>query len=362
MKEPHILLTDGIGREDPALHPVFMGMLVLENTHPNIPTRSSALKCVYRLSICRVLWPVMAATCMGFNPFSKSLLVASWRRSCKGQALDPGGLTDPLEGLGDRIGTHTPHPAIEAPGQPVQGRQRRRRERHPPRRPGLRLGDQKHPGLAVQVVPAHGGGLPAAHGGLDGPGNEGADFTAICVSGGQEAGLLIVHQTPGSRIRGGRSTNIANGVYERDAPFFAGSLEDMAQDIHLTSYRGWGYLSEPLIPPEGEIGPADRGDRPVGEGTLSESVEAIAFDLSAFFSEHDLALIAVEEVTKGGVFGFGPGDKETARDFGFDGGGPGLSLSLGVEGPGQAPMPLPLNDGPPIAGSLLKTGHEHPCW
>ena len=45
--------------------------------YPNLFTKSSALRCVYRLSICKVLWPVMAATSMGLSPFSKSREVAS---------------------------------------------------------------------------------------------------------------------------------------------------------------------------------------------------------------------------------------------------------------------------------------------
>ena len=35
------------------------------------------------------------------------------------QALDTGGLADPLEGLGDRVGAHGPYPTIEAPWQTV---------------------------------------------------------------------------------------------------------------------------------------------------------------------------------------------------------------------------------------------------
>jgi len=45
--------------------------------------RSSAFRCVYLFSICNVLCPVMALTSIGFNPFSKNRLVASWRRSWK---------------------------------------------------------------------------------------------------------------------------------------------------------------------------------------------------------------------------------------------------------------------------------------
>ena len=43
--------------------------------------RSAAFRCVYRLSICRDLCPVIEATSIMFSPLSKNRLVASWRRS-----------------------------------------------------------------------------------------------------------------------------------------------------------------------------------------------------------------------------------------------------------------------------------------
>ena len=120
----------------------------------------------------------------------------------EGEAFNGGRLADALKGLADRIGAHAPHPAIEASWEPVQDRQRGRRERYPPGRPGLRFRDQEHPCLPVQVVPAHGGDLPAPHGGFDRPGDEGAYLPAVDGSGVQEAGLLVVGQAtiPGDRL------------------------------------------------------------------------------------------------------------------------------------------------------------------
>ena len=119
----------------------------------------------------------------------------------EGQALDPGRLADSLEGLGDRIGAHGPHAPIDAPGELIQDPQRRRGERHPPWRPGLRLWDQEDSRLTVQVVPAHGRDLPASHGGFDGPGDEGADLAAVGVGGGQEAREFVGDEAAGPPAR-----------------------------------------------------------------------------------------------------------------------------------------------------------------
>jgi hypothetical protein len=56
-------------------------MISFHIVHFNFSARSSAFKCVYLFNICKVLWPVMAETSIGFSPFSKNRLVASCRRS-----------------------------------------------------------------------------------------------------------------------------------------------------------------------------------------------------------------------------------------------------------------------------------------
>ena len=48
---------------------------------PSFFAKSSARRCVYRLSIASVLCPDTLAASIGFNPFSNSRDTASWRRS-----------------------------------------------------------------------------------------------------------------------------------------------------------------------------------------------------------------------------------------------------------------------------------------
>ena len=55
----------------------------MKTFYPSLPTKSSTLKWVYRLNICTVSWPVIEATSISPKPFSKSLEVASWRKSWK---------------------------------------------------------------------------------------------------------------------------------------------------------------------------------------------------------------------------------------------------------------------------------------
>jgi len=50
--------------------------------YPSLTSKLSAFKCVSRFNICMLRRPVMEATSIGWNPFSKSLEAASWRRSC----------------------------------------------------------------------------------------------------------------------------------------------------------------------------------------------------------------------------------------------------------------------------------------
>ena len=52
--------------------------------YPSFLSKSSALKCVYLCSTLRSLCPVIVATSITFNPFSKNLLVASCLRSLVG--------------------------------------------------------------------------------------------------------------------------------------------------------------------------------------------------------------------------------------------------------------------------------------
>ena len=103
--------------------------------HFNISARSSAFKCVYLFSICNVLWPVIAATCIGFSPFSKKRLVASCRRSWKVRSTRkagsgfsllffafffvgfPGPSKSPEKGLCYRIRLHPPYGSIEPTGE-----------------------------------------------------------------------------------------------------------------------------------------------------------------------------------------------------------------------------------------------------
>ena len=157
----------------------------------------------------------------------------------EGQALNVGGLADPLEGLGDRIGAHivgrmayAPHPAIDTPGQDVQDAQGRRGKRHPPGRPGLRFRDQEYPGLTVQVVPAHGRDLPATHGGLDGPGDEGAYLATVGVGGGQEAGEFVVDEATVAATRefGTLALDEVHGVRQGlHSPCGARGVEEMGE-------------------------------------------------------------------------------------------------------------------------------------
>ena len=55
-------------------------------------------------------------------------------------------------------------------------------------------------------------GVTAAHGGLDGPGDEGADLAAVGGRGGPKAGLFIVDETAIPGIRGARQTHIVRGI------------------------------------------------------------------------------------------------------------------------------------------------------
>ena len=150
----------------------------------------------------------------------------------EGQAFNTGGLADPLEGLGDRIGADAPHPAIDAPWQPVQDPQRRRGERHPPGRAGLRFRYQQHPGLTVQVVPAHGRNLPTTHGGFDGPGDEGAYLAAVGRRGGQEAGEFVVDEATVAATRefGTLALDEVHGVRQGlHSPCGARGVEEMGE-------------------------------------------------------------------------------------------------------------------------------------
>lgn len=62
------------------------GILVMsqnDDPHPNFRARFSASTWVYRLSMARLLCPVMLATSMMRSPFSNRRDVASWRRSVR---------------------------------------------------------------------------------------------------------------------------------------------------------------------------------------------------------------------------------------------------------------------------------------
>ena len=148
------------------------------------------------------------------------------------QALDVGGLADPLEGLGDRVRAHSPYPAIDTSGQDVQNAQGGCGERHPARRPGLRLGDQENSRLTVHVFPTHGRDLPAAHGGLDRPGNDRANLPAVGLRGGEKAREFVVHQAPVAAL--GEFGALALDEVQRvrqglHAPSGAGGIEEMGE-------------------------------------------------------------------------------------------------------------------------------------
>ena len=254
----------------------------------------------------------------------------------EGQALDTGRLADSLEGLGDGIGAHTPYPAIEAPGDLIQDRQRGCGKRHPPRCPGLRFRDQEYPGPAVQVVPAHGRDLPATHGGFDGPCDEGADLAAVGMGGGEEAREFVVDEAAGAAIWELGLADHLYGVRERrHAPFSAGDIEEVGEEgeIQADGIRS-GPFRLPLLHEGRNILALDARHRSPGQGAGLKPFHPATFPIGILFARHDLAGVSVQGFVEGGVFSLGAGDEDASPHLRFDTGCPGLGFCLGIKGAG----------------------------
>ena len=259
----------------------------------------------------------------------------------EGQSLDAGGLADPLEGLGDRIGAHAPHPAIDAPGDLVQDSQCRRGERHPPGRPGLRLGDQQDARLPVQVVPAHGRDLPAAHGGFDRPGDDVGDTDArmgarvISQCGCQEAGLLVADQAAVASTGelGALALDEIHGVRQGlHAPGGAGDVEQVGEkiDFFVDRRRGRAFLAA-LFDVIRDVLASDGGQGPLCVVVGCPSIQPEPLDAGAFLGRRNLSSVAVQGLGQGRRLRFGARDENPSGDLGLDRDRPGLRLGLSVE-------------------------------
>jgi len=80
-------------------------------------------------------------------------------------------------------------------------------------------------GGAVQVLPAHGGDLATAHGGLDGPYDNGTDLAAVDLCYGQEAGMFVVDETACPSV---------------GAPGFADQFNAVTLGLHTLLFAGYG--------------------------------------------------------------------------------------------------------------------------
>lgn len=119
---------------------------------------------------------------------------------------------------------------------------------------------------------------------------------ARLAAGGKQAGLFTGLQAPVAWASAGWQLDIAHRVVDKDAPFLARHLEDVAEQDQIPLDGRRGDFAQTLVSPTGNVYPADPGDESPGERMAHHQTQAVGLRLGTLLVRSDLFEIAFEQL------------------------------------------------------------------